>query len=470
MSRINTNVPSIVAQRVLNMQNERLTTSLQRLSTGLRINQGKDDPAGLIASEQMRTEMVAIEASQRNITRATQVVAVAESGLSQITEMLKDLEQLVDLSSNDAAITDDERAANQLEIDAILESIDRVANSTELQGRKLLNGSLAYTTSAVTTSQIAHLGINSARVPNGGFRSVTVDVVQSAQLASLAYTSGTITGATRTIEVTGKLGIERFTFASGTTNTQIRDAINQSTELTGVSAYASGANYVYFTSTEYGGSEFVKVRELTGASFALTAPQDYGRDATVVVNGETTQADGLKVSVRTSALAADITLTVGLGTQTAVSSTFYITGGGATFAISPTLDLNAIAPIGIDQVTSSALGNGNTGYLYSLVTGGTNAIATGNYFTAQRIIRSAVSQVASLRGRLGAFEKSTLSPTLASLQVQYENVAAAESTIRDTDFAQETANLTRAQILVQAASMVLRNANTAPQNVLALLQ
>ena len=470
MSRINTNIPSIIAQRIYGKQNDALTLSLERLSTGMRINKGKDDPAGLIASERMRAEMVAIQAAQRNITRAIQVVAVAESGLNEISEMMQDLEELVDLTSNETAITDDERRANQLEIDAILESIDRIANSTELQGKRLLNGDMAYTTSGVTTSQIAHLHINSARIPHGGYRSVSIDVTQSAQLASIAYTSGTIAGSARTIEVTGNIGTERLTFASGATVANIADAVNQSTKLTGVSAYTSGANYVYFTSTEYGSSEFVRVRELTGASFALTAPDDTGRDAKANINGMAATADGLKISVRTSALSADISLTTGFGTQTAVISTFDVTGGGANFMITPTLNLNALAPIGIDQVTAASLGDGNVGFLYTLATGGTNALDTANFQQAQTIIRAAAMQVAGLRGRLGAFEKNTLETTLNSLRVEYENVAAAESMIRDTDFAEETANLTRAQILVQAASLVLGNANRAPQNVLALLQ
>lgn len=471
MSRINTNVSSIIAQRILTRQNNALTLSLERLSTGMRINRGKDDPAGLIASERMRAEMAAVEAAQYNIMRATQMVAVAESGLTEISNLMNDLEELIDLSANDAAVTDDEIAANQLEIDAILESINRIANTTELQGKKLLNGDLAYRTSGVKVSQIAGLRINSARIGDSPPRSVNIDVVQTASTAFLTYTGGDVTGSTRTVEVVGNLGREIFSFASGTSVTNIASAINQSVMVTGVSAVASTAGVQLF-STEYGSDQFVRVRLLSGSSFAMSGNQyeDYGGDVVARINGMTSNGDGLKVSLRTSSLALDAILTVDMATQTATTASFDITGGGAAFAITPQLDQASMGMLGIDSVATTSLGDNNTGLLYTLATGQANALREGNYREAQEIVRLAATQIAALRGRLGAFEADTLDTTLNSLKIQYENIAAAESAIRDTDFASETANLTRAQILVQAATMVLQQANSAPQNVLALLQ
>ena len=470
MSRINTNIPSIVAQRILNMQNDRLNLSLQRLSTGLRINTGRDDPAGLIASEGLRAQMVAILAAQRNISRAVNVVSVAESGLTEISHLINDLERLVDLSANESGISDEERDANQLEIDMILESINRIANSTELQGRKLLSGDLAYSTSSLAVSAIAALRINSARLPETGARVVNLDVVVSAEQANLTYTGGNLASA-QTIEVLGNLGSERITLASGATSADIVAAINMSTELTGVQAINSTAG-VELISTDYGSSQFVRVRTLSGTQFAagLGGTEDTGVDVQVNVNGQIAVGNGLKVSVRTTAFDADITLTAAFATQAALDSIFGVTGGGAKFMISPKLDLNALATLGIEAVTTASLGDRNNGFVYSLGTGQTNAINQGNFFAAQRIVRLAADQVATLRGRLGSFEKNTLDTTLNSLKVQYENVVAAESIIRDTDFAAETSSLTRAQILVQSATTVLRLANAAPQQVLALLQ
>jgi flagellin len=470
MSRINTNVTSVIAQRILNDQNDRLRISLQRLSTGLRINAGRDDPAGLIASETMRAEKRAIQAAQTNISRAVNVVAVAESGLSEITSLLTDLEDLVDRSSNASGISADEASANQQEIDSILASINRIANSTQLQGRKLLNGDLAYTTSGVTASQVADLQLNTVRLPEDGARSVAIDVVQAASLAVVSYTGGSLGVTPVTIEVTGNLGTERLTLASATLS-QIGAAINQSTALTGVSASVVGS-VLRIQSTEYGSTQFVRVRVLDSGTFTMAGTgEDHGQDVRVNLNGQILTGIGLAVRARSAMLDADITLDADFASTAGLATaTFDITGGGADFMIAPTLDANAQASLGLRNIVTTSLGNANVGYLYTLGSGEANAISEENFFTAQRIVRTALAQIATLRGRLGSFERNTLDTTANSLAVQYENVTAAESTIRDTDFAAETSNLTRQQILVQSATNVLRLANAQPQQVLALLQ
>lgn len=470
MSRINNNVTSIIAQRILGWQNTRLNTSLERLSTGLRINRGKDDPAGLIASETMRAEMQAIQAAQVNVSRASNVLAVAESGLSEIANLLNDLEKLIDLSSNETGLSDGEQQANQQEIDQILASINRIANSSEMMGRKLLSGDLAYTTSSVSGGQIVDLQLNSVRVPEGGSRSIVLNVIQAASLATVSYTGGALGASARTIEITGNLGTERINLASASL-TDIRDAINQSRDLTGVSASVV-STIIRIQSTSYGSDQFVKVRVLPGSgSFTVAGTgEDYGQDVRVNVNGQVITGRGLTVAARTSVFDADITLAAAFGSVAGGTSTFGVTGGGGRFTIGPRVDLNSTVALGVTALTTQSLGDGVNGYLYSLGSGETNALANGKYATAQRIVRSAISQIANLRGRLGSWERNTLDPAENSLAVHYENMAAAQSTIRDTDFAEETSTLTRAQILVQSAMMVLKIANQAPQSVLTLLQ
>jgi len=472
MSRINTNIPSMVAARILNAQNNRLNTSLQRLATGLRINSGKDDPAGLIASENLRAEKAAIGAAITNIARANNIVAVAEGGLGEINKLLTELEDLVDRSANEAGISTNERDANQLQIDAILDSINRIANSTEFHGRKLLGGELAYTTSGVTgNTNLASVVINSAKIPNDAYRTVVVEVTGSAQLAQLNYSGGTITGNAVTIEIAGNLGTDALTFGSGTTISEITTAVNYSKDVTGVSATTSGTTLM-FNSIEYGSSHFASVRALDG-TFTVTGgdagdTKDYGEDATVKINGTSAITDGLTASARNSALSVDIDLAAAFGTATG-STTFYILGGGADFMISPTISLAGSASLGIPSVSTGNLGKSGVGFLSSLAMGQTNALQSENYSTAQRIVREAQDVVSMLRGRLGAFQKDTLETTAASLQITLENTSAAESVIRDTDFALETSNLTKAQIMVQSATNVLRLANAQPQNILALL-
>jgi flagellin len=125
--------------------------------------------------------------------------------------------------------------------------------------------------------------------------------------------------------------------------------------------------------------------------------------------------------------------------------------------------------IGIAEVTTGQLGSSGTGFLATLGSGLTNDLSSGNFTVAQRIVREAINQIASLRGRLGGFQKDTLQTTINSLNVALENVTAAESAIRDADFAEETSKLTRAQILVASSTTVLQIANAQPQNALALL-
>ncbi|MGD8453431.1 MAG: flagellin [Phycisphaerae bacterium] len=494
MSRINTNIQSLVAQRVLVHQTNELNTSLYRLSTGYRINTGKDDPAGLIASENLRAEKTAIQSALTNITRANNVVASAEGGLVEINKLLLELEDLVDRSANEAGISVDERDANQLQIDTILDSINRIANSTEFQGRKLLSGDLGYTTSGVVTASnyFQNVTINAAKIPNGGFRTVTVQVTGSANLAELTFAGteivGTGSGNSVTFQVTGALGTEVLTFGSGTSLSEVQTAINQSTGLTGVSATISAdSSGLRINSTQYGSSQFVRVKVLDngGTNFESNLSMgdqgdhvDAGRDASVKINGVQAITDGLQASMRTQALSVDITLTAEFGTlgndpvtATALNQyrAFDITGGGADFMISPTAELAGLASLGIQAVDTGSLGDGQWGFLSSIATGQTNSLSSGNYSTAQTILRAAQSYVAQLRGRLGAFQKDTLETTANSLQVTLENTAAAESVIRDTDFASETSALTRAQILQQSATNVLRLANAAPQNALNLL-
>jgi len=479
MSRINTNVPSLIASRILGNNNAAMNTALERLSTGLRINKAKDDPAGLIASEMLRGEIKAIGAAIDNARRADNVLSVAEGALQEVSSLLIELESLVDRSANEAALSSSEVAANQLQIDSILETLDRISTSTEFQGRKLLNGELDYRTSGLVTgaagTEVSYLQINSARVPNNATRSVVLDVTQSAQTAKLIY-AGSSTGAgAKTIQISGKYGTDQLTFASTTAAADVVTAVNASKSLTGVSATVSGtgaATRILFHSTDYGKDAFVSVEAISG-TFTVTggdtATKDYGQDVGVNINGVAAVAKGLDVSVRTNGFSADMTLTAAFATNTSSAKTFYVKGGGADFSIAPTLGINATASLGINNVSTGSLGKASLGFLSSLKTGQDNQLKSGNFETAQRIVRSAADQVSNLRGRLGAFQKNTLSSAINALQIAYENTSAAESAIRDADFAAETSQMTRAQILVQSSSRTLGMANMAPQNVLQLL-
>jgi len=469
MSRINTNVPSLIAQRVLGKNNNQLNTSLERLSTGLKINRGSDNPSGLIASENLRAEKTGIQAAITNAERASNIIGTAEGGLSEISSLLNELQTLTGEAANTGGLSSDEIQANQLQVDSILQTINRLAGSTSFQGTKLLDGSLAYTTSttggSVTAgSAVTNLQVNGARLTDNATRSVNVVLTTSAQTAGLAFTAATVTTAT-TIEITGVNGTEQLSFGSGTTVASIATAINAVSEATGVSAIASTGS-LSINSTGFGSSQFVTIREVSGTFVDGT---DKGTDAVVSVNGQAAETDGLNVKVRTGSLDIEFDLTEDLNTN-GTDVTLGVTGGGANFALGGKVTESNKASLGIAAVTTGNLGKASIGFLSSLASGQDNDLTSGNLTTSQKIIDESIKQVATLRGRLGAFQKFTVGSTVNALGVALENVSASESAIRDTDFAAETSKLTRAQILSQAASSILAQANAAPQAALQLLR
>jgi flagellin len=467
MGRINTNVSSLIAQRVLRGNNRALNVSLERLSTGLKINRGSDNPAGLIASENLRAEKVGLSTAIENAERASNLIGTAEGGLGEVSALLIELQGLVSETASKGGLSQEEIDANQLQVDSILATINRIAGSTSFQGIKLLDGNYDYLTANVNDASFDNIRVNAARLPDNQDVTVVVAVTQSAQTATVGYTNGALGAANVvTIEVAGNKGTEQISFAGGSTVADMVTAINLYTNATGVSAVNSaGALGLY--SVEYGAEQFVRLSTVSG-TFVPTATEDSGRDASVTVNGAAAQAKGLRVSIRSSSL--DLELDLDTTFNVVGNDSFDITGGGAVFALGSKVTESDKASIGIQSVTTGSLGDLTTGFLNSLGSGQSNDMSSGNLVTGQRIIDKAVRQVSQLRGRLGAFQKFTLNSTINSLGVALENASAAESAIRDTDFAEETANLTRAQILSQAATTVLAQANASPQSALALLQ
>src|SRR6478672_7278883 len=152
MARINTNVSSLTAQRGLATSQKNLNDTLQRLSTGLRINRGADDPAGLIASESLRSELSGMNQAVDNSSRASNVIATAEGSLQEVASLLLNVKDLIVEAANSGALSPDEIKANQLQVDSAVESITRISNTTTFAGLKLLDGSLNYLTSGVDTN------------------------------------------------------------------------------------------------------------------------------------------------------------------------------------------------------------------------------------------------------------------------------------------------------------------------------
>ncbi|MCH8146971.1 MAG: flagellin [Planctomycetes bacterium] len=481
MTRINTNVPAIRAINRLDVNQRDLNLRLKRLATGLRINAGRDDPAGLIISELLRSDARTLQQAIDNSTRANFVIATAEGAMNELSAQLLELQSLIVETSNKAGITQGELEANQLAVDSILDSIDRIASTTAFAGKKLIDGSLSYTLSGVVPSALGSVSVFAAHVPLGGTREVDVRVTQSAQTAQITMvgqnSGGVSLVSATTIELKGTLGRQVLSFADGTTLAEVRTAINGTTDLTGVSAVVSSvggaASALLLNSQSLGAKAFVSVEPISGnfveSGNTGTTIRRVGVEAGVLVNGQIAAVKGLRADVRSSLFDARVFLTQGFA-QTIGSTTFHVTGGGALFQLTPEVSPSGQVFVGFAPFTSTKLGNSQVGLLHTLRSGSTNDLVSENFPTAQDIVSEAINQVASLRGRLGSVQRSHIDANIESQKVALENVTASESIIRDAEVAVEVSALTRAQILVQSTQSVLEIANAAPQSVLSLLR
>ncbi len=515
MSRISTNISNLIAQHTLKRTSENLDVRLQRLSTGLRINRGADDPAGLIVSERLRSEIRAVDQGIDNAERASSVISTAEGALAEVSELLTSIKALVVEAANTGAISAEERAANQLQIDSAINSITRISNTASFAGLKLLDGSLDYLTSGINSTNIAQTKVNAVNFGTRTTVPVDVQVIGSAQVASLYLSTsafpafGNLPSAI-TLEVAGPDGVQVFDFASGISIDSVITAINSYTDNTGVTAsrVTAGApgltSGIKIQSQGFGSESFVSVRRLGGptSSFLRTysitnnaAPpasgfpgagtitntgRDSGKDVLAVVNGSVATGRGLGLSVRTAALDLELVLHQTFAqTAPGTATSFNITGGGALYQLGPQVTSSQQTNIGVQSLADSRLGGtlitpaGATNpvlqYLNTIKSGGGNDLLSRNFINASKILDSSIDEVSVLRGRLGAFERNTLQTNVRSLQSALENVTSASSQIRDADFAAETSALTRAQILNQAGTIVLQTTNSQAQNVLRLL-
>jgi len=520
MARINTNIPSLIAQSNLTRSNQELELRLERLSTGLRINRGKDDPAGLIISERIGTDLAGVEQAIRNSERASSVIATTESALAEISNLLNSIKGLTVEAANSGAISDEEIAANQTQIDSAIESITRISNTATFGGLRLLDGSLDYITSGIVNNEIRTASILGASFVGSTSLQVDVDVIASAQKGAL-YLNGDNPGAaadgvilsSTTLQITGALGVTEISIVSGRPLTELVTAVNTRSGQTGVEAVLINNDPnsgVIFRSVEYGSDAFVSVKRVGGppdpadSPFAIykfdgdanfpditagfpwagigttlvAATRDSGRDVQALINGSLGNGDGLEVSLSEPSLSVEFLLDEAFATDpTGAASTFHITGGGALFQLGQDITALQQSNIGIGSMSASNLGatyiNGAVQYLSSLSFGQANSLeasAESKDFTAANdILENAIEEIATLRGRLGAFERNVLETNVRSLQAQFENLTASRSQIVDADFADETSKLTRAQILQAAGTSVLQLANQQAQSVLQLL-
>lgn len=479
--RINTNLAAIRALRNLRATDQAQQTSLERLSTGLRINRASDDPSGLVISEQLRGQISGLKQASENTQNATNMIGTADAALQQVSDLLNDMRQSAIFALNSGAASPDQVAAEQASVDQAIAAINRIAQTTRFADGALLNGNKGYDVTA-QNANITNLDLRRLQfAPGATTRTVSVTQTVDAQRAIVSGIGAAgVAGAV--LRVTGALGSREITIAASATAAQVQAAINTVAQETGV--WTDGAGNAL--SDDFGADQFINLEVLSGAVTGLAAGSntDTGVNAVASVDGNSFTAKGLHFSIHTGAMDFDFDF---LATTTSAGSpyTFTVAKSGVEFQVNETGSPTDRIALGIPDISVSRLGfavrpddlgsaAGGTpvnegGALSTLQTGGSNDL-TNNPGNALKIIEAAVAQITGLRGFLGAVQSFNLEPNLNNLEVSIENITAAESSIRDLDFAAETAEFTRTQVLFQAGVSVLGSANLIPQTVLTLLQ
>jgi flagellin len=480
--RINTNLAAIRALKNLRATDQSQQTSLERLSTGLRINRASDDPSGLVISEQLRGQISGLKQAAENTQNATNMIGTADAALQQASDLLNDIRQSAIFALNTGASSPDQVAAEQASVDQAISAINRIAQTTRFADGGLLNGSRGYNVTA-QSSAIQNLDLRRVSFAPGATNRLF------AANYTVAGTRRTVTGVgatlgAATIRVTGALGSKEISFAGITAAADVEDAIDNVAQETGVFMSVPGTA----ASEGFGSEQFINIEVLSGTVGTLVAGSNTGTagvDGALLVDGQTFIGKGLHFSIHSGNIDADLDITPATATG-AIATFLDVANSGVEFQVNETaspadriaLGLRDISTsrLGFDSRTdvlaTAAAGTGTVlegGFLTSLQTGGANDL-TKNPGNALKIIDAAVSQITGLRGFLGAIQSFNLEPNLNNLEVSIENITAAESSIRDLDFAAETAEFTRTQVLFQAGISVLGSANLIPQTVLTLLQ
>jgi len=480
--RINTNVSALTAMRHLNNTESMMETSVTRLSTGLRINNAADDPAGLIISEGLRTQIKGIEQANRNVQDAVNMAKTAESALDEVSRLLRDLRALAVHSSNTATIDASQLQANQQQVRNIIDSIDRIATQTSWGTKKLLNGAAGVQSAITRTDLVSSLYIgpefNGEPVQSGN---VSMTRTTAATQTSTGAMSTTFASASSTVNAgTFVINGRTFTVQANQTVAEVAQMINLASGETGVSASVvpSGANVaMQLTSVKYGSQFPISYLEtstiLNGGSgttpavgadavYTVTVPTTNGNQTETFTGGLGPGIDGLTL---TSPSGNRLVVTPS-GNSTAGATTIgQITVGSMRFQIGPNADQAAL--FSIPSMFANMLGTAAvSGQNVSTI----DVTSQQGALNAMSIVDDAVSQMGLLRGNLGSFQKNFLESTARSLEVAQENLTASESQIRDADVAREMSDYTKVQILRESGIAVLAQANKAPQSILSLLR
>ncbi|HYW80635.1 MAG TPA: flagellin [Thermoguttaceae bacterium] len=437
----------LTAQNNLLRAFNELNQSNTRLATMKRVNSGRDDPAGLIAIGQMQSELTAIREASDNASRAVGLIRTADSGLGQVSSLLNDVRGAI-VSVAGGGLSKAEIAAKQLEVDAAMEAINRIGNTTSFGGRNLLDGQGGYRVSDVNAEQVTDIQVQANA--GGGQQTPDIEVTQAATAAEMTFNNGSGSlDQDTTLMLSGDQGTVTLQFSAGTTLDQVATAVQASQETSGVTASVDG-NDLTLTSTAVGSDATVSAAAIEGTFDVGPDTTVEGTDIVVNVDGVEFTGDGNQVQVDTATLKADIEFAEGF---TGEVDPITISGDAMTFSFSP--KVSQTASVAMPTINTAALGNGN-GRLSDLTSGGKFDLSSGNLSQAMEVIDAASMDVLRGRAQAGAFEKYTIESSQEMLGAMEVNISSALSTILDTDVATETSRLVRSQILVDASVSTLK--------------
>ena len=471
--KINTNVAAIGAMRNIGMTNTEFSKSINKLSTGLRISSAADDPAGLVASEQFRSKIVGIEQAVRNSQDAINFSKTAEGALNEVNTLLKDARTLAVASGNTATLSSAQQQANQAQLKSIVESVSRIANTTQFGEKRLLDGSAGVSAAVTDGTNVGSINIgntwngaalgSSATVTLNSLTAATQGTVNSKGFAALTTTTNA-----------GSFTLNGVTFQSGSSTTagDLISMVNAASSQTGVSASYDGTQIV-LKSTEFGTNGKVNLTDGdavlratagtdTAAGTDATATLDIG-GTTVNFTGSLNGSGGLTLS---DSDGNSFTLnTVGNTTTTTARAIGQVSVGDSQFQIGG--NAGQTARLSLGNYEASQLGSG-------VVSGKTLAnldlTTASGASDALKVIDKAIDEISKVRGSIGNFQRNVLESNVRSLNIAKENLSATESSIRDVDVADEMTKYTKLQILQQAGMSVLAQANQAPNAVMSLLR
>lgn len=495
---INTNIASLNSQRNLNSSQSALSTSLQRLSSGLRINSAKDDAAGLAISERFTSQVRGNNQAARNANDGISLAQTAEGGLSTAGDLLQRIRELSVQSANGSNSASD-RKSIQNEVAALASELNRVATSTQFNGQNVLDGTLTNTQFQVgaNSNQTINIGVQSAKATDIGNNTIKPADIAGSQSQAIAGLANNV-AADETLNISSGAGVSTQVFVkTGDSAKAIAESTNATTGTSGVSAQAKTVATI--SGIADGSVQF----ELRGAN--SLANDANSKAVTISANVSGGDLSSLAQAINAQSATTNVTATIKLD-ATGAKELELSDNTGNDIQINET-DATANTAMAAAQIRGSDLGDGTAGAGVAMAgqatvggrvefssDSGFSITSTSTVVTGATTVGSSLSSVSNIdvstvegandalltidaalnsinsnRAALGAIQNRFAS-TISNLQTTTENLSASRSRIQDTDFAAETALLTRGQILQQAGTAILAQANSLPNGVLSLLR